>query len=238
MGVLDLPKADLHDAEVAAALSRAVVLADLILDALVEFDPLGLRGRTHDVEGGDGALDKALDVTASVLDWADVPGTQAWDGKDRRSRINWWVRRVGALNNVAVAFPGAFGIIARQLPLQDALGFANQTLILCAVAREYELTDHQAQVRMLAAVLCDRDIPDPPPPPSDRPWPDALVKKLWHLAGIMNAIGDEVGKRPHPHSVFRYAGMLPAVGAVAAYLGEFGALHRAAKAGEKWIKRA
>ncbi|WP_395308501.1 hypothetical protein V4U86_24745 [Mycobacterium sp. AMU20-3851] len=238
MGVLDLPKADLDDAEVAAALSRAAALADLILDALVEFDPLGLRERTHDLDGGDCGLGKALNVTASVLDWADVPGTQAWEGKDRNSRINWWVHRVGALNNIAVAFPGAFGVIARQLPLQDALGFANQTLILCAVAREYDLTDRQAQVRMLAAVLCGRDIPDPPLAPAEHEWPDSLPKKLWHLAGILNAISDEVGKRPHPNTVFRYLGMLPAVGAVATYLGEFGALHRAAKAGEKWIKQA
>jgi len=239
MGVLDLPKATLDDAEVGAALSRAAALADGILDTLVEFDPLGLRERTHtDGDGGDGVLHKVLDATASVLDWADVPGTQAWEGTDRKTRIRWWINRVGALNNVAVAFPGAFGVVARRLPLQDALGFANQTLILCAVAREYQVTDRQVQVRMLAAVLCGREIADAPLPPADQPPPESLVKKVWHLAGILNAISDELGRRPHPHGVFRYVGMLPVVGAVAAYVGEFGALRRAAEAGEKWITRA
>ncbi len=233
-----LPKADLSDGDVAAALGRAVVLAGVILDALAEFDPIGLRERTYHLGGGDGVTDKALDAVATVLDWTDVPGTQAWEGKDRGSRIDWWVWRVGALTTVAVAFPGALGALAARLPVQDALGFASQTLVLCAVAREYGLTGRTDQVRMLAAVLCSRDISDPPPPPDDEAWPDALPKKLWHLAGILNAVGDEVGKRPHPRSVFRYVGMLPAVGALAAYLGEFGALHRAAKAGQKWIKRA
>jgi hypothetical protein len=51
----------------------------------------------------------------------------------------------------------------------------------------------------------------------------------------MRAIADELAKRPHPKGFYRVLGMLPAVGAVADYLGEYGALVRAAKAGERWI---
>jgi hypothetical protein len=53
--------------------------------------------------------------------------------------------------------------------------------------------------------------------------------------GILNAVSEELGKRPHPRSIFRYFAMLPWIGAVADYLGEYGALVRAADAGETWI---
>jgi hypothetical protein len=53
----------------------------------------------------------------------------------------------------------------------------------------------------------------------------------------MRAIGDELVKRPRPRSVFRYLGMLPAAGALADYLGEYGALVRASKEGRDWIAR-
>ncbi|MGW0162060.1 hypothetical protein ACWDUN_22380 [Mycobacterium sp. NPDC003323] len=210
-----LPKVELSDTDVADALSRAVALADLILDVLAEFDPLGVRAH---------------------LEFLEAPGTDAWERKDRDARISWWIWRVGALDTVAVAWPGALGAIVSRLPIQDLLGFASQALILCAVAREHGVTDRQTRVRMLAAVLCGRTIPDPPAPDDDEPWPDGLVAKLWHLAGILNAVGDELAKRPHPRAIYRYVGMIPLVGALAAYLGEYGALHRAAKAGEKWLR--
>ena len=50
------------------------------------------------------------------------------------------------------------GVIGRQLPIQDLLGFVSQATVLCAVARELGVTDQRTQVRMLAAVLCDRDL--------------------------------------------------------------------------------
>jgi hypothetical protein len=42
---------------------------------------------------------------------------------------------VGALDTVLVAFPGVFGVVADRLPIQDVLGFTNQAIVLCAVAR-------------------------------------------------------------------------------------------------------
>lgn len=217
MGLIPIPKADLSDDDVTAALGRAVSLIDLILEVLAEADPLGLRRR---------------------LDCADIPGTKAWDDKDRVARIRWWVRRVGALDTVLVAFPGVLGVVADRLPIQDLLGFANQAIVLCAVAREYGVTDTPTRVRMLASVLCAREVvggsaPQPSPEPG---WSQmSLARKVWHLAGILNAVGAELGKRPHPRGVFRYLGMLPWLGAIADYLGEYGALVRAAAAGEAWI---
>ncbi|MBN3458222.1 hypothetical protein MMAG44476_36753 [Mycolicibacterium mageritense DSM 44476 = CIP 104973] len=240
MSVIPMPKADLTDADVADALGRAVGLIDVILDVLAEVDPLGLRRRSHDLGAGTGVTGKALDFLACLLNCADVPGTQAWERKDRAARIHWWVRRVGALDTVVVAFPGVFGALASRLPVQDLFGFANQALVLCAVAREYGVTDHSTQVRLLASVLCGRELVDEPgavPAPEwSADWAEmSLPRKLWQLAGILNAIGDELGKRPHPRGVFHYLGMLPWVGAVAGYFGEFGALVRAAEAGQRWI---
>jgi hypothetical protein len=218
MGLIPMPRTDLTDADVTSALGRAVSLIDLILDVLAEADPLGLRRR---------------------LDCVDIPGTKAWEAKDRAARIRWWVRRVGALDTVLVAFPGVFGVVADRLPVQDLLGFTNQAIVLCAVAREYGITDTQTRVRMLAAVLCAREVSDQAesePAVQDPGWSAmSLPRKVWHLAGILNAIGAELGKRPHPKGVFRYLGMLPWLGAVADYFGEYGALMRAAAAGEAWI---
>ncbi|ABK71850.1 hypothetical protein [Mycolicibacterium smegmatis] len=236
MALIPMPHVDVADEQVAAVLSRAVGPIGLILDAVADLDPLGLRRRTHYLGEGDGVVGTVLDRIACVLDCADIPGTRSWEGKDRAERIGWWVHGVGALDTVVVAFPGVFGVVADRLPLQDLLGFTNQALVLCAVAREYGVTDHDTQVRMLAAVLCGRDLAQTPQAQTEDESGDmSLVQRVWHLAGILNAIGDELGRRPHPRAPFRYLGMLPWVGAVADYLGEYGALVRAADAGQKWI---
>lgn len=249
-----MPTASIDDAEVACALSRAVRIINPVVDLLSRADPFGLKGRSHHLGDADGSVDKALDALAWVLNTADVPGTQAWKDMTLDDRVNWWVRRVGAVDTVLVAFPGVFGVIADRLPIQDALGFANQAIVLCAVARECGVDDYGQQVRLLAAVMCGRELPvdkaaaaaaaaadvEPAPQPDSSPMdgtPLAFLKPLWRVAGQLRAIGDELVKRPRPRRLFRYLGMLPAVGAVADYFGEYGALVRAAKAGRKWIER-
>jgi hypothetical protein len=118
--------------------------------------------------------------------------------------------------------------------------------VLCAVARELGVTDRRQQVRLLGAVMCDRELggqtgEDREHASDEAPaveWtPKGLGEALWQLAGLMRAIGDELVKRPRPRSVFRYLGMLPAAGAVADYLGEYGALVRASKEGRQWISQ-
>ncbi len=218
-----------------------------VVDVLSRVDPFGLKGRSHHLGATDGSVDKALDALAWVLNTADVPGTQAWADMSLDDRVNWWVRRVGALDTVLVAFPGFFGVVADRLPIQDVLGFTNQAIVLCAVTRECGVEDYGRQVRLLAAVMCDRDLgaeldegdtelsPQPESTQTDR-MPPAFVTALWRLAGLMHAIGDEIVKRPRPRRIFRYLGMLPAVGVLADYFGEYGALVRAAKAGCTWIE--
>ena len=246
MPAIPLPTAAIDDADVACVLRRAVRVINPVVDVLSRADPFGLKGRSHRLGAADGSIDKALDALAWMVNTADVPGTQAWEDMDLDARTNWWVRRVGALDTVLVAFPGVLGVVADRLPIQDLLGFTNQAVVLCAVARELGVDDYGVQVRLLAAVMCDRDLgaeaarsgAEEPRESASTDWsPLGLVKSLWHVAGLMRAIGDELVKRPRPRAIFRYLGMLPVVGVVADYLGEYGALVRAADAGRKWIAR-
>jgi hypothetical protein len=243
VNLLPLPSATITDDEVAAALLRVTQIVDPLLDVYAEADPLGLRERTRHLGGTAGsALGRVEDAVAWVLNTAKVPGTLAWDGMPMDDRIDWWVHRVGAFNTLIVAFPGVLGAVADRLPLQDLFGYTSQALVLCAVAREHGIFDHRQQVRLLAAVLSGRSLVSDPSgdaPPSDSGavdrTPAGVAQGLWHLVGLMRAVTDELAKRPGPKGVYRVLGMLPGVGAIADYLGEYGALVRTAKAGERWI---
>ncbi|MBJ8343650.1 hypothetical protein [Antrihabitans sp. YC2-6] len=230
------------DKHVVEVLNSALVVVNPVLRVLASTDPFGLRERTKRTEPSpDTNLDTALDAIAWVLNTADVPGTKAWDEMTVDQRCRWWVARVGAVNNLIVAYPGVFGLLAKGLPIQDALGFGNQAIVLCAVAREHDVTDRHEQVRMLAAVLCHRTIPaggevaPDDAPHEDHRTPFALAKALWRIGRILRSIDDELAKRPRPRKLFRYVSMIPVVGVAANYLGEFGALGRAATEGQAWL---
>lgn len=278
MGLLPKPHATLTDADVADALSRAVAVIDPLLDLLSQADPIGLRKRTHRLlspprgltglvrrlrlrhrrdEAGRGpsVTNRALNAGAHVMNAADFPGTAAWTGMSRDERINWWVNRVGALNTLVVASPGVFGWLNRVVPVSELAGFVNQAIVLCAIAREYGVTERREQVRLLAEVLCARPLPedvdapahDPEPLPEAPPsgWkpleaiassiPVVAVRTVWQLAGILRATFDEVAKRPHPTKLYRWLGMLPGLGGVATYFGEHNALSRSAHDGTVWL---
>ncbi|MEN4401580.1 hypothetical protein ACNQR7_10360 [Mycolicibacterium senegalense] len=234
MGISLLPFTRLSDADVAGALDHAVSVINPVLDVFSRFDPLGLRRRTHREEPGDGLVGKSLDVAAALLNFAELPGTKAWAEMDQHGHVKWWVHRAGAVTTILAAFPGAFGVIADRLGIQDFLGFTNQAIVLCAVAREDGVTDYDDQVQLLGAVLCDRQLSEAPSDDSDTP-PQSLPGKLWEFAGTLRAVGGELTKRPHPQKVYRYLGMLPGVGAVPDYFGEFTALLHAADEGIAWI---
>lgn len=236
MGISLLPFTRLTDADVAGALGHAVSVINPALDIVTRFDPLGLRRRTHREEPANGPVGKSLDIAAALLNFAELPGTRAWTEMDQDGHVRWWVNRAGAVTTILVAFPGAFGVIADRLPIQDFLGFTNQAIVLCAVAREDGVTDHDDQVRLLGAVLCDRQLTETDTD-DDRADSQPMPKKLWEFAGTMRAAGEELTKRPHPQKVYRYLGMLPGIGAVADYFGEFTALLHAANEGETWINQ-
>ncbi|BBX28259.1 hypothetical protein GCM10009632_08690 [Mycolicibacterium alvei] len=236
MGISLLPFTRLSDAAVSGALGTAVAVINPALDIATRFDPLGLRKRTHLEEPADGAVGKSLDIAAALLNFAEVPGTKAWSEMDQDGHVKWWVHRVGAVTTILVAFPGALGVLADRLPIQDFLGFTNQAIVLCAVAREDGVTDHDDQVQLLGAVLCDRQLPDADlGAQAADATPQSLPERVWEFAGTVRAVGDEFAKRPHPQKLYRYLGMLPGVGAVADYFGEFTALRHAANEGAAWI---
>ena len=225
------------DDDVEDALYRTVRVLNPMLDVVGATDPLRLKRRvpssSPDSGPDGGPIDLVADGIARALNAADLPGTLAWDDMDTDARIRGWGWRIGALNTVAVAYPGVLGILGRLLPVQDLLGFVNQALVLCAVARELGVTEPRQQARMLAEVLCDRDTDEPHEPAGSAP--SSLRTVVWRLPVVLDAVGDELAKRPQPRAPFRYLGMLPAVGAVASYFGECGALARAAKQGRRWI---
>ncbi|OBI03767.1 hypothetical protein A5715_07105 [Mycolicibacter heraklionensis] len=280
MGLFPKPQATLTDTEVADALGRAVAVIDPLLDLLAEADPIGLRKRTRRLltpprdlghrirrfqlrrrrrEAGRGpsATDRALDAGAQLINAVDLPGTAAWERMSREQRGHWWVHRVGALNTLVVASPGAFGWLSRVVPVSELAGFVNHAIVLCALAREYGVTDRREQVRLLAEVLCGRQLPenvevpqqsDPEPLPESPPpgWkplkaitsstPVVITRTVWQLAGILRATFDEVSKRPHPKKLYQHLGSLPGIGLFATYFGERGALIRAAEQGVAWLE--
>jgi hypothetical protein len=280
MGLLPKPYTPLSDADVADALSRAVAVINPLLNVLSQADPIGLRKRSHRllspphglsdrvrrlrlrlrrVQAGrsPSATDLAMNAGAQLMNAADLPGTAAWGRLSRDERIHWWVHRVGALNTLLVATPGAFGWLARVLPVSELAGFVNDAIVLCAVAREYGVTDQREQVCLLAEVLCGRQLPadvdvktqEPEPLPETPPpgWkpleaitssmPVVVVKTVWQLAGILRATFDEIAKRPQPTKWWQRFSALPWVGAVSTYFGERGALIKAAQDGVTWLEQ-
>ncbi|MDJ0392309.1 hypothetical protein QMK17_03045 [Rhodococcus sp. G-MC3] len=233
----------MEDRTVASALAKAVAIIDPVLDVLANRDPVGLKARTfRRPTEEDTVLDKVLDSLAKALNVTDFPGTEAWEKLDGNARSEWWVARIGALNTVAVAFPGVFGVLVNRLPLQDLLGFANQAMVLVAVARENGVTDRSVHVRMLASVLCERDIdlseskPKSEPTTERQSGPFALLHAMWDVATVLREVSGELAKRPRSRAVFRAISAIPLLGAVASYIGERGALSRAAKEGRRWVE--
>ncbi|MFV9458897.1 hypothetical protein ACNJ7E_36435 [Rhodococcus sp. NM-2] len=233
----------LGDDTVVGILDRAARGINPVLD-LALTDPFGIKSRTFTPTAEDrGAAEALLDGIAWVLDTVQFPGTASWEKASDDERARWWVTRIGALNTIAVAFPGMFGVLLNRLPIQDVLGFANQAVVLVAVAREHDVTNRSDQVDLLASVLCRRetdavlaDTTRSDSADGASVWrPFGLIGALWRTARTVRALSDELDKRPGPGSTYSLLGNIPVVGVVAGYLGERGALVRAAKQGEQWI---
>ncbi|MDT2008348.1 hypothetical protein FXW78_36100 [Rhodococcus opacus] len=233
----------LGDDTVVTILDRAARGINPVLD-LALTDPFGIKARTFGPTAEErGAAEALLDGIAWILDTIQVPGTASWEKAGDDERARWWVTRIGAINTLAVAFPGMFGVLLNRLPIQDVLGFANQAVVLVAVAREHGVTERSDQVNLLASVLCKRET-DAPAGTAGRTgsadeeslWlPFPLIGALWRTARTVRALTDELDKRPRPGQTSSLLGNIPVIGVVAGYLGERGALVRAAKQGERWI---
>ena len=227
-----------------------------MLTALRASDPLGLARKL--LPGApadeDGDLDRGfLRKLAVRLDTVKLPGTKRWADMTVDDRTEWWVGRLGRFTALLAAVPGLGGALADRLPVQDALGAAGQGLLLCALAIEHGVTDRAEQVRLLAAVLFDRDISrelaEKRHEDEDTKTAEltkelegrgkltvkAAARTLWRFGRALWAVTDELDKRPHGRFYHRALGMLPVVGMAGDYLGERSGLKRAAKAAGRWI---
>ncbi|RZS44340.1 hypothetical protein EV193_101215 [Herbihabitans rhizosphaerae] len=253
------------DKNVVAALRPFVRATTPMLDALRESDPLGIVRRSRqpgdaDLDGVDKSLkDKVLDGLESVK----VPGTEAWSEMDIEARTDWWVNRVGRFTTLVAAIPGIGGALADRLPIQDALGAASQGLLLCAIAAERGMTEQADRVRLLAAVLFDRDVDralaagegdgltdaeedkataelteelDESTKKHGKITLKAAARTLWRFGRALLALSDELEKRPRGRFYHRALGMLPVVGMAGDYFGERSALKRAAKKAVQWME--
>jgi hypothetical protein len=227
-----------------------------VLDGLRESDPFGLRSRVvgERPDSDERALrDKVLDALAAV----EVPGTAAWATMDVPARSRWWVRRVGRFTTLLAAVPGLGGALANRLPVSKVVGAAGQGLLLVAIAGEHGVRDEEELVALLGAVLFRRELTVAEPDaaadaaaderaaeltgdlaePKERPTLARIGRAVWRLGRALLAVEDELDKRPHGNFLHEGLGMLPVIGAVGKYLGEWSGLKRAAREAEKRLRR-
>lgn len=242
----------ISDRAIVAVLRPFVRATRPVLDGLRDADPFGLRERIRRPDDPDrGLADKVLDALATV----EVPGTAAWADMDTEARSRWWVRRVGRFTTLVAAVPGIGGALANRLPVSKALGAAGQGLVLVAIAGEHGVDDEQSLVELLGTVLFRRDLAvDPLDPVADaeaEKQADELTGELaegkstlrkvagavWRLGRALFALEGELDKRPHGNRFTAGLGMLPVVGAVGKYLGEWSGIQEAAEEAQKWLRR-
>lgn len=225
-----------------------------VLDGLRESDPFGLRTRVAADEGADRDLrERVLDALAAV----EVPGTAAWAAMDVPVRSRWWVRRVGRFTTLIAAVPGLGGALANRLPVSKAVGAAGQGLLLVAIAGEHGVRDEDGLVNLLGAVMFDRELHVVAATDAEDVAADARAAELtgdlaekgstptlprvgravWRLGRALFAVEDELDKRPHGNLLHEGLGMLPVVGAVGKYLGEWSGLKKAAREAEERLRR-
>lgn len=227
-----------------------------VLDALRDADPFGLRSRALADDAPDeerGLRERVLDALASV----EVPGTAAWAAMDVPARTHWWVRRVGRFTTLLAAVPGIGGALANRLPVSKALGAAGQGLLLVAIAGEYGVRDEARLVELLGAVLFRRQLrvggPDQAADvaadaraaeltgdlaaPDTTPTLVRIGRAVWRLGSALFAVEDELDKRPHGRFYHDWIGLLPVVGVVGKYFGEWSGLKKAAAEGRRWLDR-
>ncbi|WP_335726559.1 hypothetical protein [Pseudonocardia sp. HH130630-07] len=232
-----------------------------VLAGLREADPFGLRSRvTPGADTPDQAspeerslADRILDALASV----QVPGTAAWARMDVDARTHWWVYRVGRFTTLIAAIPGLGGALARTLPVSDAVGAAGEGLLLVAIAGEHGVTDEDRLVELLASVLFDRELAlgERTLTAEEDAAADARAAEItgdlrgggaraalrkvgtavWRLGRALWSVEEELDKRPHGRFYHQWLGLLPVVGVVGKYLGEWSGLKRAAKLGRTWL---
>lgn len=250
----------ISDGAVVTVLRPFVRATRPVLDALRDADPFGLRARAlaapavtlgSGPDGERGLRDKVLDALAGV----HVPGTAAWAAMDPAQRSRWWARRVGRLTTLVAAVPGVGGVLANRLPVSKTIGAAGQGLVAVAIAGEYGVRHEDALVALLGAVLFRRELAVTAPDAAadaaadaraaeltgdlgveERPALRRVASAVWRLGRALWAFEGELDKRPHGNWFHEGLGMLPVVGAVGKFLGEWSGLNRVAAETEQRVR--
>jgi hypothetical protein len=242
----------ISDAAVVAVLRPFVRAARPVLAGLRDADPFGLRARAAPETDADRALhDRLLDALAA----AKVPGTSRWASMDVEERCRWWVFRVGRVTTIAAAVPGLGGALARSLPVSSTVGAAGQGLLLVAIAGEHGVTDENEVIALLGHILFERDLAPRTADAKADAAADARADELtgdlrdddgrstarkvttavWRMGRALYAVEDELDKRPHGRFYHEAVGLLPGVGVVGKYFGEWSGLKRASKKAHRWL---
>jgi hypothetical protein len=238
----------ISDAALVTVLRPFVRATRPVLAGLRDADPFGLRNRVASEEEDRSIGTTILDALASV----EVPGTSAWAAMDVTERSDWWVYRVGRLTTLLAAVPGIGGALANRLPVSKILGAAGQGLVLVAIAGEHGVQDEEALVGLLGKILFRRDLvigkPDAAADAAaekqaaeltgdlDEPTVTRIGKAVWRLGRALLAAEGELDRRPHGNILHEGLGMLPVVGAVGKYLGEWSGLKKAARQAEERLR--
>ncbi len=243
---------DISDAALVAVLRPFVRATRPVLAGLREADPFGLRTRVAS-GGEDRSLGtRILDALAAV----EVPGTSAWAAMDVSERSRWWVYRVGRFTTLLAALPGIGGALVSRLPVAKILGAAGQGLVLVAVAGEHGVEKEEPLIGLLGKVLFRRDLvvvePDAAADaeaderaaaltgdlaePATTPTVARVGAAVWRLGRALLAVEGELDRRPHGNVLHEGLGMLPVVGAVGKYLGEWSGLKKAARRAEEILE--
>ncbi|NMO00575.1 hypothetical protein HH308_05015 [Gordonia sp. TBRC 11910] len=231
--------AELSNDQAVAILDKAVAAINPVLDVLAERDVLGIKKHTYHPWPDGPRSHQAIHLVSTPLDFADWPGTAGWNELPMKKRADWWINRIGSLNTIAVAFPNVFGFWTKFLPVASLLGFANQAIVLVAIAREYQVVERRYQVELLAEVLCNRSVDaDSAGAAETAILPRGrrnLIATVWTVAQLLRGLSDELDRRPGPSKPFATLRLIPLMGGPFTYLGERLALSRAAALGRRWI---
>jgi hypothetical protein len=192
----------------------------------------------------DAVRDRALgDQTPASASWSEVP---------LRSRVDWWVTRIGVSAGLAAAAPRFLGAVADRLPVQASLGAAAAGLAVCSTAHEHGRADPREWVPLLAKVLFDRELEVPAgavpgAEESERaladtseegePGPVARLGKgaqraartLWRLARAFRELNEMLDRRPRGGRLVRALGKVPVIGVASGWLDERGGIRKAAQ---------
>jgi hypothetical protein len=227
-----------------------------VLQGLREADPFGLRSRV--LAGNVPAAERDMrDRVLDALAAAEMPGTAAWARMDVPARTRWWVRRVGRFTTLVAAVPGFGGALWSRLPVAKVLGAAAQGLLLVAIAGEHGVRDENRLVSLLGSVLFRRELAFAGPDkaadaaadvraaeitgdlaaPDKPPTLARLGGAVWRLGRALFAVEDELDKRPRGNFLHQGLSLLPVVGVLGKYLGEWSGLNRAAKLAEARLSR-